>query len=1194
MRMQRVKSGLGAMTLTVTLLLLLSSPAHGHQAAAQCRNLPADARAEVEVTGGEVVCYEIALKPGELFRVRVWQKDSEIQLRLLGAGGAELARMISPREWEGLETLSFVASAEGNYRLEAGLLNKQAGSGKFTILREPPREATTVDRRRVEVERVFVEGMIARDAEGQAERAIKKFSEAAAGWRELGDDYMTRLSDLLATRSRARATFIEARKILIQAWQESGAAQYQAALDKFQVARDLYHEGGESHNVGASLLGAALAAQGLDNVEATINFVELSLPIFSGDHYKSVRVDLLTNLVTYYLILNDTDSAIRSLREAQSLYSELGQMDKEAQANEAAVSNALGGLYLGIGNTTEAYKYLDLSMQLRRKSGDRCGLPATLTNLGLYHYALNQKMRAKELLLDEAWRQYPPGDACPYDKPQTLLAIGKFYYDLGANDLALKYLADADRFLKVNLEVIKTHDPGDFRSKSQLAENKSDRALMLNYVGAANFASAREREAAITLIKSSPRKVKEAEDHARELYDHARRSYQEALRLYKEISDKKHEATVLTNIGVVLAASGRADEAMQVYDEALKVGRGAEDKDAEAITLTNIGEVYAARGEHRRALELFSRALPLLKAANDRGGEAIALNNSMNAWGRVGNRRMAILRGKQAINIFQELRGSARGLATEIQKDYLRRVRSSYQSLAELLVAEGLYAQAVQTLNLYQDQQFFDLDPAASVAQAAFTERESRWAGRYDAAGSALAQLSARIEAVKREIGYRPPSAEKNTELENLKAEFAREAGAFASLFEAAEKEFARPPEEKDKEADVKPVTNMLKALDAVEKAAREEGTRQKTFALYTLIGADRFYVFLLKPDSIEAYAHPTGSVELNKLALDALSDIQNPVFPEKIRESSAKLYGIILRVALARDGKSTLEAELERERPDVLLWSLDGVLSYLPMAALYDARRSQYLVERYQNVVFTRADAERIARPRVEWKTAIGLGKSTASEVSCEVPCDEPPCDNKLKALRLVLRQMATIFTERPGRRPALLKGEVVLNENFTREAILKVKNTPLVHVASHFCFRPGDAEGSFLLLGDDSKFSLNQMRAYPDLYSGVDLLVLSACQTAALRSNELGKEIDSMAELSQRLGAASVLATLWNADEKGASPLMIRFYDLHRRHQDWSKAELLRRAQLDLLKGRETAPDANLDHPFFWAPFVLYGSFR
>lgn len=1192
MRAWRVGRSAGVVTLAVMLLLWLGTHAHGRQATiAPCPTLPADARIEREVAGEGQACYEVSLKPGELFRVRVWQKDSEILLRLLGAGDAELARMSSPREWEGLEILSFVAPEAGSYRLEAGLLDKQVGKGTFTILREPARAATAADRRRVEVERLFAEGMVARDGTGTAETAIKKFSEASAGWRELGDEYMTRLSDLLVTRSRARATFIEGRNLLNKTPPDPDRANYRAASVKFQEARHLYNEGGESINEGASLLGAALAEQGLGRVAESINFVEQSLPIFSGD--KSVKVDLLNNLVTFYLILNDIDSAIRRSLEAHSIYAE----DLKQPDLAAAVANNLGALYLEIGKNDEAFKYLSESLQQRERSGDRCGLPATLSSLGVYYYAIGKKAQAKEFLLDKALPKYPDGYECSIDKSQTLISIGKFYYDLGANDLALEYLGRADALVKINLEAIKGLNNDDLGAKAGIATLRANTMLdggtMLNYVGAANFASAREREAAIPLTRLSPRRAAEARAQVRKLYDKALSSYEEALRLYRGISDKRHEATVMTNIGVVLATSGRTVEAMAIFNKALTVGRNTEDKDAEGITLSNIGEVYSARGQYRRALDYFNSALPLLKAVNDKGGEAIALADSMNAWGRVGNRRMAIFCGKQAVNIFQELRGSARGLNTEIQKDYLRRVRGSYQRLAELLVAEGLYAQAVQTLNLYQDQQFFDFDRNASVGQAAFTDRERDWARRYDAAGGTLARLSTRIDGVKRQIGYRQPTAEQRAELERLKSEFERVVGDFGGgVVGGAEKEFAQPPEAQDKVADVTPVAKMQGALGSVEEAAREKGSRQKVFALYTLIGAERFYVFLLKPGVIEAYTHPTGSAELNRLALNAQSDLQNPGFPEKILDSSSKLYNVILRATSTRDGKSLLEAELEREKPDVLLWSLDGAMSYLPAAALYDARRSQYLVERYQNVVFTRADAERITRAPVEWGNAVGFGKSTPTEARCEVPCDKPGCD-RLKGLGNVRQEMATIFTGTLGE-PALLKGEVVLDGKFTREALVKGSLPPLVHVASHFCFRPGDAEGSFLLLGDDSKFSLNQMRAYPELYAGVDLLVLSACQTAALEPNQVGKEIDSLAELSQRLKAASVLATLWKADDIGASRLMIRFYSLHRLHKEWSKAELLRRAQLDLLKGVETVPDANLEHPYFWAPFVLYGSFR
>ncbi|HSE20353.1 MAG TPA: CHAT domain-containing protein, partial [Pyrinomonadaceae bacterium] len=622
----------------------------------------------------------------------------------------------------------------------------------------------------------------------------------------------------------------------------------------------------------------------------------------------------------------------------------------------------------------------------------------------------------------------------------------------------------------------------------------------------------------------------------------------------------------------------------------LKVSREADDKDAEAITLNNIGEAYSKRGEHHRALEFFKRALPLFRAVGDKSGQALALSDAMYDWSQVGNRRMAILSGKQAINIFQELRGAARGLDTEIQKDYLRSVRDSYQRLAQLLIEEGLYAQAVQILNLYQDQQFFDVARKASVDGPIFSPHEYDWVQRYDTETEQLAQLNSRIEEGKRQqIANRLSADRKNDQLQTIRMEFKNAADTFLTLLETNQKEFAQPPDDRDRVAEIKPVTRMQNALDNPGK----EPSQAKSVALYTLVANNKFYVLLLTPNEIKAFAYAISADELNRSIIKVLSDLKNSAFPEKIRLSSSSLYGVILGTVSIDDGKSTLEAELDKHRPDTLLWSLDGILSYLPVAALYDAKKSQYLLEKFQNVAFTRADADRILRRKTPWKTAIGFGKSTTSEVTCDIPCDHAPCGKKLESLPLVTQEMAAIFRQAPKAR-ASIKGTIILNQRFTRDRMLQARNTPLVHIASHFCFQPGDASGSFLLLGDDSKFSLHEMSNYPDLYAGVDLLVLSACQTAALERNQIGKEIDSLAELSQRLGAASVIATLWNADEIGASRLMIKFYTLHKLKPEMSKAELLRQAQLSLLKGRETAPNLNLDHPYYWAPFVLYGSFR
>jgi len=275
--------------------------------------------------------------------------------------------------------------------------------------------------------------------------------------------------------------------------------------------------------------------------------------------------------------------------------------------------------------------------------------------------------------------------------------------------------------------------------------------------------------------------------------------------------------------------------------------------------------------------------------------------------------------------------------------------------------------------------------------------------------------------------------------------------------------------------------------------------------------------------------------------------------------------------------------------------------LNYISVAALYDAGQKQYLVEKYQNVVFTRADSRRLLRESRAWTSGIGFGKTGASRFTCEPEETTPGAARRAPAPRLgsldfVLRELSTIFRGGRGLAP-LVPGRVVLDEDFKLGELdgLKGKDIPLVHISSHFCLRSGDAENSFLLLGDDTKLTLYEMAKRRGLFEGVDLLVLSACRTAALQpSSKTRREVDSLAELSQRLGASSVIATLWDTTAEESGRLMIEFYRLRAKSPELSKAELLRRAQLSLLRGETTQPGVDLKHPSFWSALVLYGSFR
>jgi CHAT domain-containing protein len=202
--------------------------------------------------------------------------------------------------------------------------------------------------------------------------------------------------------------------------------------------------------------------------------------------------------------------------------------------------------------------------------------------------------------------------------------------------------------------------------------------------------------------------------------------------------------------------------------------------------------------------------------------------------------------------------------------------------------------------------------------------------------------------------------------------------------------------------------------------------------------------------------------------------------------------------------------------------------------------------------------------------------------------------------------------------------------------------RRRPVVHIASHFSFRPGNETRSFLLLGDGSVMTLAEMKSHRDLFAGVELLTLSACNTAVQQPGADGREIDAFAELAQRLGANSVMATLWPVADDSSPWLMWEFYRTRQFTGGVAKAEALRKAQVALLSGsarvnrlpkarkdasdsatvvvttndgkrrdgstradiiyiaEKDAPPYKRDgrkpfaHPYYWAPFILIGNWR
>jgi CHAT domain-containing protein len=267
-------------------------------------------------------------------------------------------------------------------------------------------------------------------------------------------------------------------------------------------------------------------------------------------------------------------------------------------------------------------------------------------------------------------------------------------------------------------------------------------------------------------------------------------------------------------------------------------------------------------------------------------------------------------------------------------------------------------------------------------------------------------------------------------------------------------------------------------------------------------------------------------------------------------------------------------------------------------MSALFDGQ--QYLIERYTVAGVLTADLTNLRDrlpPTAANTPVLAMG---ASEFT------------NFNALPYVPRELNAIVRQ-PSAQQGIYPGREFLNQTFDfRNLRDNLFGHKIVHLATHGAFVPGKAEQSYLVLGNNEKLAIPQVKTLTDL-SGVHLVVLSACETALGQPNQDGIEISGVNFYFLNAGTAAVLASLWTVSDASTSALMQQFYtELANAQGKLTKAQALRRAQLSLLRSESTAlsVDRGLGvvgrpsdrtansgqspyaRPFHWAPFVLIGN--
>jgi CHAT domain-containing protein len=168
--------------------------------------------------------------------------------------------------------------------------------------------------------------------------------------------------------------------------------------------------------------------------------------------------------------------------------------------------------------------------------------------------------------------------------------------------------------------------------------------------------------------------------------------------------------------------------------------------------------------------------------------------------------------------------------------------------------------------------------------------------------------------------------------------------------------------------------------------------------------------------------------------------------------------------------------------------------------------------------------------------------------------------------------------------------KHTVLLGDKATESSFKSLAGTyDVIHLATHGYFNKINPLLSGVMLeADSNEDGRLEVHEILELHLHAQLVTLSACNTALgsgyFAEVPAGDDIVGLTRAFLFAGSPSVLATLWEVNDRSSVQLMRGFY---RELGNGDKAFALAKSQRNLL-----VPGSRYRHPYYWAPFVLVGT--
>jgi CHAT domain-containing protein len=578
---------------------------------------------------------------------------------------------------------------------------------------------------------------------------------------------------------------------------------------------------------------------------------------------------------------------------------------------------------------------------------------------------------------------------------------------------------------------------------------------------------------------------------------------------------------------------------------------------------------------------LYNQSLPLSRAVGARNQEALTLNNIGWLLSNQKQPAQAIIFFKQSVNTYETLRADIKGLPKDVQDTYTKTIAYTYRNLADLLLNQDRILEAQQVLDLLKVQELDDYlrGIRGTNQRIAFSKSEQTFLDKFNTAQTPIIKLSKELN----QLNTTARTAPLNPTQENRRREL-------YTLLDTLNQDFIEKFLNRD---DIKALIAELQRSTPTETLNLGASatldrllTQHNALLLYPLILDDGLELVIKTANTPPLRRSVSIKREdLNKTILAFRTALQTKTDSTQL---SQQLYDWLIR---------PLEAELKQSGVSTILYAPDGQLRYIPLTALNDGK--QYLIEKW----------------RVNNITATSL-----------IQGDDAPSQNSPRILAGAYTDPSLIRTQGSDQYKGLQftgpevqyltnglsNTTALLNQKLTQDNLkpeLPIHN--ILHLATHAAFVPGDPSQSYIVFGDGDNPTLRDIATWR--LGGIDLVVLSACETGVGGKFGTGAEILGLGYQFQTSGAKATIASLWKIDDGGTQALMEAFYTALKQ-PGMGKAAALQKAQIALIQGKvaqgsgsaratmeqssetRSTPKGNspqnLSHPHYWAPFILIGN--